>query len=243
MAERVSHGVAPTGLEATAPSPYSEPTPVEQFRWTRSPNDSFGYMKWDKALDEELSGGKYVIQYSDSSNPTSDSNWTALTEVSHDSVSGIECQYQDPAGTANRKYRIKKVTSVARGGVSSIWVGVDVEYEANTARCYVMIYIKDLNLNVDDSFQLEAKFNGLQSTEKTVKYKNKSVIPIMTISKKIEAYSGLLIIPLIPSALITDSSNNAVDYDLTIKGRGGISYTWENVTVPTQASVYLRDLI
>jgi hypothetical protein len=226
--ERIATGI---GVDLMAPNPYSAPTPVENFRWDRAD----GYLKWDKALDSELSGGYYQLQYSDNSG----SSWTNLVQVTQASISGTTGSYQDTTGSPGRWYQIKKVTSAATGSVSSIYVGPR-QYETTTDRCYIMLYVQTLDLEIDESFSLKVAMN-LASTVYYVTYKNKGIVPVVSISKNVETNSGLIIVPVIPSALITNA-NTAVKYNFILTGKGKVKQTWSNKTVPTAASAYLLDL-
>lgn len=237
ITEHIEHGV---GQDTTAPNPYSAPSPASNFRWDRDD----GKLKWDKALDSELSGGHYIIQYTDVTTKPIESDWLDFAsdggKILQSSISGTTGTFQDVAGSSGRKYRIKKVTSPANGSVSSIWVGVDIEYESSTDRCYVMLYVKTLGLDVDDSYALEASMD-VESTVKTVTYLYKTVIPAIKAKANIETESGLLILPLIPTALLTNGAAT-VKYNFTLKGSGKIEQEWESKTVPTESSAYLLDL-
>lgn len=229
-----------TGVDTTAPNPYSAPSPVENFRWDRSD----GKLKWDKALDSEMSGGYYLIQYTDVATEPVEGDWLDFAgttgRVTQGSISGTTGSYQDLTGSPGRKYRIKKVTSDANGAISSIWVGVDVEYEATTDRCYVMLYVKTLDLSVDDSFHLKVAMD-VASTVQYVSYMNKTVIPVVSITAQVELESGMIIVPVIPTALVLNGATT-VKYNFTLYGRGKVKQTWSSKTVPTASSAYLLDL-
>lgn len=231
MPDTVTAGV---GLDTTFPSPFSMPSPVTNFRWDRSD----GLLKWDKALDTEMSGGYYQIQYSDDSGTT----WTDLTQVTQASISTTTATYQDLTGSVNRVYQIKKITSAANGSQSSIYVGFDVEYEATTDRCYVMAYVKDMSLDPFANCQMVISMN-VASTIKFVNYKNKTMIPVIDYAVEVETYSGLLIAAVLPSAYITSGTPAvAVKYNIKILGRGSVIQTYSAKTVPTAASAWVRDL-
>ena len=231
-----SGGVAPDSAPIIAPQPYAAPTPVQNFHWDKED----GKLKWTKATDGELENGTYTLQSSDDDGAT----WDALTVVNQADITGAEGSYSDTTAKEDRYYRIRKVKVSSEGLASSVWVGSGVWDEATTDRCFVGIYVKDIGLEKIRNLRVEVSFNGLATTVNYVTYKNKTLIPVKKVSvsiEKAENNSGLLIIPLIPSALITDSSV-AVDYDFKITG-GTVDIDIEDITVPTSVSAFLLDLI
>lgn len=222
------------GTDTTAPNPYSRPSPVTNFRWDRAD----GYLKWDKDTSDYMTGGNYTIQYSDNNGTA----WAALTTVLQASISGLTGTYQDATGSPGRVYRIKKVSGVSYGTVSSIYVGTDVEYEETTDICYLLIYVKDLGLTVFDNARMVVTMK-VASTVKAVNYNNKSIVPVVERSVEVESESGLLIMPVIPTAKLTlIGTSTTIKYDIKIEGRNGFTYTYETKTVPTSESAFVRDL-
>ena len=228
--DQTSHGVGP---DTQAPITYTRPSPVENFRWDRDD----AYLKWDKSVETIMTGGSYVIQYSDDNGTI----WSdpAGGTISHDTM-GATGTFQDPGGIEGRVYRIKKLTSNAYGTKSSIWVGYDVEFEPETERCYVMAYVKDVSLEPFTGALIKAK-PKVSSSVKYLRYNNKSYVPVVENTATIESNSGLLILPLIPSALITNGGV-AVNYNITIQGRRGAIYEFSDKTVPQTSSAWLTAL-
>ena len=206
------------------------PIPVQNFWWDKDNN----VLKWTKATEAEMSSGAYVLESSDSAGV-----WANLTTINHDDISGTIGSYLDLGGNPNRLYRIKKTTS---GSISSAWIGTGVWYEDTTDKCYVQLYVKDAMLGVINNVSMEVSMNILSTVESVV-YKNQTTVPNTKTSFSLspdEEDSGLLILPLIPSANITNGGS-AVNYNFKITGEN-INISISDKTVPTQESAFLLDL-
>ena len=220
------------GVDLTVPNPYARPSPITNFRWVKETGSDYGYLKWDKALDSEMSGGLYRIQRSTDSG----SNWSNLTTLLQSAISGTTGTYQDLTGNAGNWYQIRKENSVS---VASIYVGPAI-YLLTTDYCYLLLYIKDLSIDVFANAVMTVAANVL-STVKYLTYKGKAIVPNIAVQTIVESDSGLLIVPIIPTAYLTNGVT-PVKYNITIIGRGNIKVEFSDKTVPTAESAYVLDL-
>ena len=220
------------GTDTTVPSPYARPSPVTNFRWVKDTGTDYGYLKWDKAIDSEMSGGLYRIQRSTDSGVI----WANLTTITQASITGTTGTYQDTTGTAGYWYQIRKENSTS---IASIYVGPAI-YLLTTDYCYLLLYIKDLSIDVFANAVMTVAANVL-STVKYLTYKGKAIVPNIAVQTLVEVDSGLLIVPVIPTAYLTNGVT-PVKYNITIFGRGNIKVSFSDKTVPTAESAYVLDL-